>query len=178
MNYIKLAKTSTHNGPGIRTVLFCSGCRNHCPGCQNPETWCFSAGQLYTEETEQEILAHIKKPYVAGLTLCGGDPGEFENQGSCAALASKVKSLGKSVWCYTGYELEDFLAGGKQFCPDTQDFLNNIDVLIVGKYKEELKDITNNNLYRGSKNQRVLDLPASLAEGIPVMLQGIPNNDI
>lgn len=176
MNYLKIAKSSTHSGPGIRVVLYCAGCRNHCKGCQNPETWCFSAGQPYTEVEEQEILERIKKSFIAGLTLCGGEPGEPENQGQCSALAAKVKALGKSVWCYTGYELEDFLEGGKKCGPDTKAFLENIDVLITGRYIEELRDITNSNLYRGSKNQRVLDLPASLAAARPVALKDVPNN--
>jgi anaerobic ribonucleoside-triphosphate reductase activating protein len=178
MNFLKIAKSSTHSGFGIRVVIYVSGCRNHCPGCQNPETWCFSTGQPYTEEIEREILTQIKKPHIAGLTLCGGDPGELENQGPCSALAAKVRALGKSVWCYTGYELEDFLEGGKRCGPDTKAFLENIDVLITGRYREELRDITNNNLYRGSKNQRVLDLPASLTTGRPAALENIPNNEI
>ena len=72
MNYLKIAPQSTHSGPGIRVTLYVSGCRNHCPGCQNPETWCFTAGKAFEPETEQEILKLLAKPYVAGLTLCGG----------------------------------------------------------------------------------------------------------
>ena len=171
MNYLKFAKNSTHSGKGIRGVLYVSGCRNGCKGCQNPETWCFAAGEPYTEALEAEILDYIKKPYVDGLTLCGGEPGEQETH-----LASKVKALGKSVWCYTGYWLQDFYQGGKKYCDSTENFLKNIDVLICGPYEQALRDITNNNLYRGSSNQRVLDVQASLNAGTPIMLPGVPNN--
>ena len=178
MNYLKIAPQSTHSGPGIRVTLYVSGCRNHCPGCQNPETWCFTAGKAFGPETEQEILNLLAKPYVAGLTLCGGEPMEEENQISLINFLALVKSKypEKSIWCYTGYEWEDFMVGGRKNIGITFALLRYIDVLITGKYIEHCKDITNNNLYRGSTNQRIIDCKASLAAGSRVLVEGLPNN--
>lgn len=178
MNYVRINKSSVTEGPGIRLTLFVSGCRNCCPGCHNPETWCFAAGEPYTSEVEAKILEHIQKPHIAGLTLCGGEPFEPENQPALAELCVKVKKYtGKSIWCYTGYELNDLLPDGCKRGIYTQTMLNNIDVLITGRYIERLRDITDNNRWRGSRNQRVLDLQESLFEGKPVMKAGIPNNN-
>lgn len=178
MNYIKIAAQSTHSGPGIRVTLYVSGCRNHCPGCQNPETWSFTAGKAFEPETEQEILKLLAKPYVAGLTLCGGEPMEEENQIGLINFLALVKSKypEKSIWCYTGYEWEDFIVGGRKNIGITFALLRYIDVLITGKYIEHCKDITNNNLYRGSTNQRIIDCKASLVAGSKVLVEGLPNN--
>ncbi len=178
MNYLKIASQSTHSGPGIRVTLYVSGCRNHCPGCQNLETWCFTAGKAFEPETEQEILKLLAKPYVAGLTLCGGEPMEEENQIGLINFLALVKSKypEKSIWCYTGYEWEDFMVGGRKNIGITYALLRYIDVLITGRYIEHCKDITNNNLYRGSTNQRIIDCKASLMVGSKVLVKGLPNN--
>ena len=177
MYYSKLAKSSTHSGPGIRCTLYVSGCRNNCPGCQNPEARSFTAGLPYNNDIEDSIIAQIRKNHIAGLTLCGGEPMEPENQAALVSLVRRIKvETGKSVWCYTGYEFEDLMPGGKKYCKDTFDLLNNIDVLIVGKYIESQKDITSANLWRGSRNQKILNLSESLMAGRPIMLTGIPNN--
>ena len=181
MNYSKIAFNSTHSGPGIRTVLYVSGCRNCCPDCQNPETWCFGAGKLFTEQQIWEILESLNKPWVAGLTLCGGEPMEPENQIGLLPLLLQVRAKlpDKPIWCYTGYELTDLLPGGKKHLDEfTSDFLELIDVLITGRFIGDQKDITNNNLWRGSRNQRVLKLKESLAQGKPIPLENIPNNEI
>jgi anaerobic ribonucleoside-triphosphate reductase activating protein len=179
MNYIKIAPGSTHSGPGIRVTLYVSGCRNCCPGCQNPETWCFAAGKPFEPETEFEILKLLDKPYIAGLTLCGGEPMEEENQIGLINLLALVKNTypDKTVWCYTGYEWEDLMVGRKKNIGITYAILRYLDVLITGRYKEEQRDITNNNLYRGSRNQKVIDVQKSLLECRPVLKSGIPNND-
>ena len=179
MNYLKIVPQSTHSGPGIRVTLYVSGCRNHCPGCQNPETWCFTAGKAFGPETEQELLKLLAKPYIAGLTLCGGEPLEEENQIGLINFLYLVKKTysNKTIWCYTGYEWEDLMVGGKKNIGITSALLSYLDVLITGRYIEEQKDITNNNLYRGSKNQRVIDVQASLALHKPVLKTGIPNNN-
>lgn len=178
MNYIKIAPQSTHSGPGIKVTLYVSGCRNCCPGCQNPETWCFAAGKLFEPETEFEILELLAKPYIAGLTLCGGEPMEEENQIGLINLLALVKNTypDKTIWCYTGYEWEDLMVGGKKNIGITYALLRYLDVLITGKYKEEQRDITNNNLYRGSRNQKVIDVQKSLSENWPILKSGIPNN--
>lgn len=179
MNYIKIAPKSTHSGPGIRVTLYVSGCRNCCPGCQNPDTWCFAAGQPFTQEVEEQIIQLLDKPYIAGLTLCGGEPLEEENQAGLVQLLNRVRVTfpTKTIWCYTGYEWEHLMPGGAKHTTDTYNLLTNIDVLITGRYIEAQKDITNNNLYRGSKNQRVVDVNKSLAtNGIKILVEGLPNN--
>jgi anaerobic ribonucleoside-triphosphate reductase activating protein len=180
MNYIKLVAQSTHSGPGIRVVLYVSGCRNCCPGCQNPETWCFAAGEAFTLEVEQHIFNLLDKPYIAGLTLCGGEPMEEENQVGLINLLASVKGKfpDKSIWCYTGYEWSDLMIGGKKNIGITLALLGYIDVLITGRYIESLRDITNNNLYRGSRNQRLVDVQESLAmSGFMVLVPDISNNN-
>ena len=178
MNYYKIAKNSTHSGPGIRVTLYVTGCRNHCPGCQNPETWCFAAGAPFTLETEAEIIQLLSKPYIAGLTLCGGEPMEQENQIGLLNLLATVKATfpEKSIWCYTGYEWEDLMEGGRKNLEITRNMLQYIDVLITGRYACEERDITTNNLYRGSRNQRVINVTESLNINGKVLLINIPNN--
>jgi anaerobic ribonucleoside-triphosphate reductase activating protein len=160
MNYIKIAKNSTHSGPGIRVVLYVSGCRNCCPECQNPETWCFGAGAPFTEAALEEILTALDKSWIEGLTLCGGEPMEPENQVGLLEVVKRVRQClpSKTIWCYTGYELADLQAGGKRNLDITAELLANIDTLITGRYIAELRDITNNNLWRGSTNQKIINL--------------------
>lgn len=178
MYYSKLAKNSIENGPGVRVVLFVSGCRNHCKGCHNPATWNFDNGEEFTEATLQKILDSLSFDYISGLTLCGGEPMEQENQVVLKELLKRVKQQyhNKTVWCYTGYEYADLVQGGKKNISDTSELLSYIDVLITGPYKQELRDITKNNLWRGSTNQRVVDLKATLANGTLSYLADIPNN--
>lgn len=160
MNYIKIAKNSTHSGPGVRVVLYVSGCRNCCPECQNPETWCFGAGSPFTEDTLEELLAALDKSWIEGLTLCGGEPMEPENQLGLLPVVKAVRQRlpSKTIWCYTGYELSDLQDTGKRSLDITQELLANIDTLITGRYVAELRDITNNNLWRGSTNQKIINL--------------------
>jgi anaerobic ribonucleoside-triphosphate reductase activating protein len=179
MNYIKLVSQSTSNGPGIRVVLFVAGCRNWCPECHNPETWCFAAGKPFTPEVKLEILQLLSKPWISGLTLCGGEPMEPENQIGLIDLIAQVREQypNKSIWCYTGYEWEDLNLGGRRNLPITKDFLSYLDVLIAGPYLKDVRDISNNNLYRGSMYQRVIDVQESLKKSTKILLSGIPNND-
>lgn len=179
MNYVRINKSSVTEGPGIRLTLFVSGCRNCCPGCHNMDTWCFAAGEPFTEDTLSFILYHLSKPYIAGLSICGGEPFEPENQeGLITVLRAVNKAFPeKSIWCYTGYEWEDLMEGGRKYTQYTAELLSYIQVLIVGPYKQEQRDITDNNRWRGSRNQRVLDLQESLFEGRPIMKAGIPNNN-
>lgn len=179
-NYLKITKLDTVNGPGCRVTLWVSGCRNHCPGCQNPESWDFAKGTEITSATADEILSLLAHEYIAGLTICGGEPMEPENQEALVDLVAEIKSKypDKSIWCFTGYELSDLLDGGRKHAECTDALLKNIDVLIVGRFILGQKDITRNNLWRGSRNQRVLDVKKSLAVSKPVALDGIPNNEI
>lgn len=160
MNYIKIYKTSITDGPGVRVSLYVSGCRNHCKGCHNPESWDFNFGKEFTQETLNELLDALKHDYIAGLTICGGEPMEEENQKVIVNIVKKVKEVypNKSIWCYTGYEFEDLKPKGKKYTEYTYDILNNIDVIITGPFVLELRDITENNKWRGSTNQKIIYL--------------------
>lgn len=179
MYYGTIKKTDIADGPGIRVCLYVSGCRRHCKGCHNPETWDFNYGQLYTEETEKEILEALDHDYISGFTFCGGEPFEEENQRELVKLARKIHERfpDKNIWSWTGYEYEDLLSGGCKHCEVTDELLSYVDVLVVGKFILELRDITDNNRWRGSLNQRVLDLNKTREAGHVVFLEGVPNND-
>ncbi len=169
MYYGEIKNCDIANGAGVRVSLFVSGCRNHCPGCFQPETWDFSFGRPYTEETEQEILDMLAPAYVDGLSLLGGDPFEPENQRELMPLIRKFKERypDKTIWAYTGYLLEDLLSGeGHPCCEVTKEMVEAIDVLVDGKFIEAEKDISLQ--FRGSRNQRLLDVKKTLAEGRPV----------
>lgn len=166
MFYGNLKKTDIANGEGVRVTLYVSGCTNHCPGCFQPETWQENYGKEYTEDTVHEILQALKPEYIQGLTLLGGEPFELYNQPELARLTSLVKQFypSKDIWCYTGFVLDqDLLEGGRRHGPHTDELLSNIDVLVDGPFKQDLKDITLQ--FRGSSNQRIIDLPASLKAG-------------
>ena len=159
MNYGEIKKYDIADGPGVRVTLFVSGCRHHCKGCFNAETWDFHYGNLYTEKTEKEILDALNHPYIAGLTLLGGEPFEPENQRELVKLLKKVREMypKKNIWCYTGYTYDkDLLEGGKVYTPFTEEMLSYIDTLVDGQFIESQKDITLK--FRGSANQRILDL--------------------
>lgn len=147
MKYCGLNKEDTVNGPGIRVSLFVSGCRNHCAGCFNPETWDFEHGEAYTQQTEKEIIEAVNAPYISGLSLLGGDPFEPENENALLTLAQQVKAAGKTVWCWTGYTLEQL---------DDHPLLKYIDVLVDGPFIQNQKDLS--LPYAGSRNQRVIIL--------------------
>ena len=163
MNYSQLIACDTANGEGIRTSLFVSGCTNHCPGCFNQEAQDFNYGKLYTQDTENMLLDYIKQPYVAGLSILGGDPLCQDDMGLITLnfLAHKVHSLGKTVWLWTGFKWEDF------------NFTNNFslksmllsacDVVVDGPFIEAEKDLT--LAFRGSRNQRVIDVRKTLEKG-------------
>ena len=139
--------------------LFVSGCRHHCKGCFNPETWDFDYGQPFTGETEQQILDGLQPGYISGLTLLGGEPFEPENQRALIGLLRKVHAAypEKTIWCYTGYLYDvDLVPGGKVFTEVTEELLSYLDVLVDGEFVEALKDIRLQ--FRGSSNQRILEL--------------------
>ena len=160
MNYIKIYKTAITDGPGFRVSLYVSGCRNHCEGCHNPESWDFNFGKLFNQDTENELLEALKPSYIAGLTICGGEPMEEENQKVIVNVVKHVREAfpNKTIWCYTGYELEDLKEGGRKHTEVTNEILNNLDVIITGPFVLELRDITENNKWRGSTNQKIIYL--------------------
>ena len=166
MHYGEIKKMDIANGPGCRVSLFVSGCRNHCPGCFNQETWDFRYGREYSEETEQEIMELLKPPYIQGLTLLGGDPFEPENQRVLTPLLRHVRERypEKDIWAYTGYTLETLRTEGRHpRCEVTDEMLGMIDILVDGPFLQARKNISLR--FRGSENQRIIDLPETLKTG-------------
>ncbi|MBQ9154928.1 MAG: anaerobic ribonucleoside-triphosphate reductase activating protein [Solobacterium sp.] len=166
MYYGNIKKNDIADGEGVRVTLFVSGCTNACRGCFQPETWDFCYGKPYTAETEQEILDALNHPHIQGLTLLGGEPFEFENQKELVKLLRKVKETfpGKDIWSYTGFVYDrDLVPGGKRWGEVTQEILSYIDVLVDGPFVEEKKNIR--LVFRGSENQRVLNLKETIRTG-------------
>lgn len=173
MNYATIKWRDIADGPGIRVALFCSGCRHHCKGCFNPETWDFSYGKPYTPEVQEAILKGMEKPYIRGLTLLGGEPFEPENQETMLGLVREVRERfpEKTIWCYSGYTLEtDILAGVLGPKEITLALLAEVDVLVDGEFHEAEKSPSLR--FRGSANQRVLDVKKTLQEGSAVLWDG------
>ena len=171
MNYSVIKKFDIANGPGVRVSLFVSGCTHHCKGCFNPETWDFSFGQPFTAETEEEILKALEPSHIRGLTLLGGEPFEPENQERLLPFVRRVRAAypEKTVWCYTGYLFDEELLGDSPaHCESTLPLLQLIDVLVDGTFVEAKKNL--NVRFRGSTNQRIIDVPRSLAENKTVVL--------
>ncbi len=172
MNYGEIKKYDIANGEGIRISLFVSGCTHHCRGCFNEETWDFLYGRPFTVETEQEILEALSPDFVDGLSLLGGEPFEQQNQRVLLPFLKEVRSYfpQKSIWCYTGYLFEEeLLRDSRARCESTDELLGLIDVLVDGEYMEELKDIS--LPFRGSSNQRIIDVKASLESGLVKLYQ-------
>ncbi len=170
MNYASIKKTDVANGPGVRVSLFVSGCTHHCPGCFNAETWDFAYGQPYTVETEQEILNALDYEYIRGLSLLGGEPFEDTNRPVVLDLVKKVRARfpEKTVWCYTGYTFEkDLLRWIEEGKTDVQPLLEQIDVLVDGEFIAAQKNLRLR--FRGSENQRVINVPDSLKSGKTVL---------
>ena len=127
MNYGEIKKYDIADGPGVRVTLFVSGCRHHCKGCFNVETWDFHYGNPYTEKTEKEILDALNHPYIAGLTLLGGEPFEPENQRELVKLLKKVREMypKKNIWSYSGYVYDkDLIPGGRAYTEVTDEMLS------------------------------------------------------
>ena len=170
MNYAAIKFADIANGPGVRTTLFVSGCRNHCPFCFNPDTWAFDFGEPFTPEVEERILASLEPAYVAGLTLLGGEPLEPENQPALVALLRRMREHfpGKSVWCFTGFTWEELQEETCRAATENlEPLLELVDVLVDGRFVQDLKDITLR--FRGSSNQRIIDLAATRAAGEVVL---------
>lgn len=170
MNYATIKKRDIANGIGVRVSLFVSGCTHHCKNCFNKETWDFSYGEKFTEYTENLILDYLEPDFVNGLSLLGGEPFEPQNQEALTLFLRKVKERFpyKDIWCYTGYLFDKHLLEcSRARCEYTDEMLSYIDVLVDGPYVEEQKDITLQ--FRGSKNQRVIDVQQSLSKGEVVL---------
>lgn len=160
MNYCGIKKIDIADGPGVRVSLFVSGCRNHCPGCFQPEAWDFYYGEPFTKKTEDEIVEALRPSWIQGFSILGGDPMEPENAASLVPFLTRLRRElpDKDVWLYTGYTYEDIADA---------EILKLIDVLVDGRFLEARKDPS--LAFRGSANQRILDIPESRKEGRVVL---------
>ena len=169
MNYATIKNCDIANGPGVRVSLFVSGCTHHCKGCFNQEAWDFDYGQPFTEETVASILDMLRPEYVRGLTLLGGEPFEPENQPAIVELLRRIKREmpQKSIWAFSGYLFDKDILSGR--LGDTREYLSYLDVLVDGPFVESRKNLSLR--FRGSENQRLIDVPASLKQGKIVLWQ-------
>ena len=149
MNYAEIKKVDIANGPGVRVSLFVSGCRNHCKGCFNPETWDFDYGRPFTRETEDEIIEALRPSWIQGLSILGGEPTEEENAAVLIPFLKRVRAVlpNKDIWLYSGYTYEVLR---------DKEILTLVDVLVDGPFLLEQKDA--GLAFRGSRNQRIIDL--------------------
>ena len=149
MNYGAIKKIDVANGPGVRVSLFVSGCRNHCRGCFNPETWDFNYGQPFTRKTEDEILKGLSPEWIQGLSILGGEPLEPENRERLLPFVKRVRSIfpEKDIWLYTGYVYESI---------QDEEIMKYVDVVVDGPFVEKEKDPR--LAFRGSRNQRIIHL--------------------
>lgn len=170
MNYATIKNCDIANGPGVRISLFVSGCTHRCKGCFNEVAWDFDYGQPFTQETIEEILNMLAPPHIAGITLLGGEPFEPQNQPALLDLLRQIKAKmpEKSIWAFSGYLFEkDILAGRLGPKEITQEFVSYLDVLVDGPFILEKKDLMLR--FRGSSNQRLIDVKASLQTGTTVL---------
>ena len=175
MHYSTIKDCDIANGIGVRITLFVSGCTNHCKNCFQPQTWDFNFGEPFTEETEEKLLEMLKPDYINGLTLLGGEPMEPQNQRALVPFLKRVREAypNKNIWCFTGFTYEVLKTDGSHpRCEVTDEMLSLIDVLVDGRYVDELKDLTLQ--FRGSSNQRLIDMVKTRENGEVTLL---PNND-
>ncbi|MGI6230398.1 MAG: anaerobic ribonucleoside-triphosphate reductase activating protein [Tractidigestivibacter sp.] len=165
MNYANIKYCDIANGIGVRTTLFVSGCRLHCPGCFNEEAWDFQAGEPFTSEVEDKIVESLKPAHVDGLSVLGGEPTEPENAAALAPFLERVRKElpQKNIWMYTGRTWEQITGSGDHASPDIDRILACLDVLVDGPWRQDLYDITLR--FRGSSNQRLIDVPKTLQQG-------------
>lgn len=164
MNLCGYIPESLNEGYGLRTVVFISGCRHACPGCFNPASWSFRAGEPFTPQRQQEVIRDImENPLLDGLTLCGGDP--FFSAAECSQFVRDFREAcpDRTVWAYTGFVYEDLLTD-----PERQELALLCDVIVDGRFVEQQKDLT--LPFRGSRNQRLVDVKASIQAGYTVSL--------
>lgn len=170
MYYGNIKKYDVADGEGVRVTLFISGCRIHCPGCFQSETWDFRYGQEYTAETQEEVLDAMDSEFIAGLTVLGGEPFEPENQREIVGLmkAAKERYPEKNIWCWTGYLYDkDLQPGGRKYTEVTDEMLSYIDILVDGPFMLAKKNLALS--FRGSENQRVIDLKKTRETGEVVL---------
>ena len=175
MNYAEIKYCDIANGSGVRTVLFVSGCRHHCPECFNESAWSFQAGQPFTSEVEDKIIESLHPAYVNGITLLGGEPFEPENQPRLVELLERIRRElpEKDVWAYSGFTWEEIVDGpSRAHTDDAMRLLSLADILVDGPFVQDLKSIILR--FRGSSNQRIIDVKRSLAAGEVVLWEDDP----
>lgn len=163
MNYATIKECDVANGPGVRVSLFVSGCNHHCKGCFNQEAWDFNYGTPFTQETIDKVLKSLDKDYIEGLTLLGGEPLEYANQKGLLPLVRQVKAKfpNKNIWCFTGFNFEkDVMEKMYQNWDETKELINDIDVVVDGKFEIDKKNPSLK--FRGSENQRLIDVKKSI----------------
>ena len=166
MNYAEIKNCDIANGIGVRVSLFVSGCTNRCEGCFQPQTWDFNFGEPFTAETEEKLLGMLRPDYIDGLTLLGGEPFEPANQRGLIGFVRKVKSQfpQKTIWAFSGFTLEELKTDGSRCRTElTDELLSYIDVLVDGRFEQSLKNLSLR--FRGSSNQRLIDLKQTLSQG-------------
>ena len=171
MNCCGIYYCDTANGVGIRTSLYVSGCTHHCKGCFNPDTWDFNFGKLFTTDLANEIINSLKRDYVQGLTILGGEPWEVVNQKVLRPFIERIREEcpGKTIWTYSGYKFEELLDPDNQRChsTDTLPMLKMTDILVDGEFIEARKNLKLR--FRGSDNQRIIKVQESLEKGEVVL---------
>ena len=166
MNYASIKNCDIANGEGVRVTLFVSGCTNHCENCFQPETWDFNYGEPFTPAVEEKLIEMLRPGFINGLTLLGGEPMEPENQRALLPFLKKVKAAypQKTIWLYTGFTLEELRSPDcRAHTEYTEEILKLLTVLVDGRFVEEKKNISLR--FRGSENQRLIDVAATLAAG-------------
>lgn len=166
MNYAEIKYCDVANGPGVRTSLFVSGCSHHCPGCFNEIAWDFNYGKPFTQDNIDSIIESLKPDYIQGLTLLGGEPFEYSNQKGLLPLVRQVREVlpQKDIWCFTGFLFDkDIIENMCKRWKETNELLSYIDVLVDGRFVEELKNL--NLKFKGSENQRTILVNESLKSG-------------
>lgn len=166
MKYANIKKYDIANGPGVRVSLFVSGCKHHCKGCFNEIAWDFNYGKEFSSDVQDEIIAALKPDYIEGLTILGGEPFEPENQRGLLSFLKRVREElpKKTIWAFSGFILDkEILGTSRANCEVTNELLSLIDVLVDGRFEENKKDIA--LIFKGSSNQRIIDLRKTLKEG-------------
>jgi anaerobic ribonucleoside-triphosphate reductase activating protein len=165
MNYATIKECDVANGPGVRVSLFVSGCNHHCKGCFNEIAWDFGYGNEFNQDVIDRILKDLDHDYIEGLSLLGGEPLEYRNQKGLLPLVKQVKEKfpNKTIWCYTGFDFEKDVIG-KMYnnCEETRELMSDIDVIVDGKFEIDKKNPSLQ--FRGSENQRLIDVKQSMAQ--------------
>lgn len=168
-NYARIIKDDFANGPGIRISIFFTGCRHHCENCFNQELWDFKCGKKFTDNTINTLIKLLEPDYIKGLSILGGEP--FQNMVALESLVTAIKNKypNKDIWVWTGYTFDELYSDNSYLRSQSfQKILNNIDVLVDGRYEDDKCDLTLK--FRGSSNQRIIDIKKTLTSGDVVLL--------